>query len=118
MPNLPYVPNVPTFLYKKDAHFLIYHTQTPSHFPHTNMVVPLQNVIKRQAPIWRYYDEEFVTNDDGLTELFAKCKECGKKLLVPKHDGRYAGTGHLMRHRTAHVKAAEAAAIAAAAGQG
>ena len=82
------------------------------------MVVPLQNVIRRHAPIWRYYDEEFVTNDDGLTELFAKCKECGKKLSVHLDDGRYAGTGHLMRHKTTHVKAAEAAAIAAAAGQG
>ena len=46
------VSNMPIFFaIKRDAHFLISHTQTLSHFPHTNMDVHLQNVIKRQAPI-------------------------------------------------------------------
>ena len=54
--------------------------------------IPIQNLLQRRSPVWMYYNEELVTNEDGLVELFAKCKQCGKKLLVKKN----AGTGHLI----------------------
>lgn len=69
------------------------------------MVDPNQNVHPRRSPIWADYDAQLVTEEDGLAELFAKCKRCSKKLLVAKN----GGTGNLMRHEMAHVKANEAA---------
>lgn len=49
------------------------------------MADPNINVLLRRPAIWRYYDEELVRKENGLAELFAKCKICGKKLRVEKN---------------------------------